>query len=121
MTAKNRKSVLLLISDLHKDVYGFRPSVNYSTWSDEKLFAEWDYLAKRVDEIIEQEKKEKAAAWRYWMKTMEVRAKDLNTSLSNVIRWDIEAHDVNGDLGFYCWQYDLSYEKEKEVRRLLLA
>ena len=38
-------------SDLHKDVYGFRPrGVNLSEWTYEKLVDETDYLMRELEE-----------------------------------------------------------------------
>jgi hypothetical protein len=52
-----------LISDLHKDALGYRPSADFmDMWknglSDEGRQAEWDYLCKMVEESIAREKAE---------------------------------------------------------------
>lgn len=56
-----------LVSDLHKDAYGFRPSPDFwDMWknglTDEGRQAEWDYLCKKVEQDIEREKAEALAA-----------------------------------------------------------
>ena len=48
-----------LFSDLHKDVYGFRPRGHWfydASTTDEQRQEEWDYLCKRLDEQLEEEK-----------------------------------------------------------------
>jgi len=56
-----------LISDLHKDAYGFRPSADFMDWWNNQLTdkgrqVEWEYLCKKVEQDIEREKEEAQAA-----------------------------------------------------------
>lgn len=56
-----------LVSDLHKDAYGHRPSAEFmDMWnnglSDEGRQAEWDYLVGVMKASIEQEKEEEQIA-----------------------------------------------------------
>ena len=54
-----------LFSDLHKDVYGFRPRGHWfydANTTDQERQEEWDYLCKRLDEQIDEENAAKAKA-----------------------------------------------------------
>ena len=54
-----------LFSDLHKDVYGFRPRGHWfydASTTDQERQEEWDYLCKRLGEQIEEENIAKAKA-----------------------------------------------------------
>lgn len=54
-----------LFSDLHKDVYGFRPRGHWfydANTTDQERQEEWDYLCKRLGEQIDEENVRKAEA-----------------------------------------------------------
>lgn len=56
-----------LFSDLHKDVYGFRPRDHWfydSNTTDQERQEEWDYLCQRLLEQLEEDKTSKASALR---------------------------------------------------------
>ena len=54
-----------LFSDLYKDVYGFRPRGHWfydANTTDEERQTEWDYLCKRLGEIMQEENDANAKA-----------------------------------------------------------
>lgn len=57
-TAEEREGVLQIMSDLHKDVYGFRPRyIDYEAFTNEELADEYNFLLNRLDEVMEEERK----------------------------------------------------------------
>lgn len=106
-----------LFSDLHKDVYGFRPRGHWfydEATTDDERQAEWDYLVHRLDQQIEEDNAEKAAnleAFRIQVKqNLALGAKDEQEA----IRWVVESlnpHPVDLSYGgdWVCYELGLAY------------
>ena len=100
-------------SDLHKDVYGFRPRGNaYVAWThmtDDEKQAEWDRLCGRLDEVMKEQQEEEALAIvefeKMVKKVMATGAGDRLTAL----RWIMDASDCNGDWEYLCYHCHLPY------------
>jgi hypothetical protein len=102
-----------IISDLHKDAYGFRPSESFwefwSTASDAEKQKEWDHLVERLNQSMEEEE----ANHRSCIARLEDRiagmiaigAKDR----AMAIRWLDEAYDTQGDMQFLEWNLGVPY------------
>lgn len=80
-----------IVSDLHKDAYGFRPSQSWwamwAAFNPDQMQAEWDHLIEVMNESIEMERLEKERALAEFkalvQKTIELGAGDEETAL----RW----------------------------------
>ena len=102
-----------VISDLHKDAYGFRPSESFwSDWlsysNDEKQKV-WDWMVVRVEESIDEEAREQQASIARFealvAKNIEVGAGDRETAL----RWIMDASDCDGDWERLCYKRNLPF------------
>jgi hypothetical protein len=102
-----------LISDLHKDAYGFRPKGDYFAWwescsADEKQ-AEWDRLH---DAFIAREESEREMEAED-IKNLEDRIVALREhgarSREMAVRWLDEAFETNGDISFLEWNLGVPY------------
>lgn len=110
-----------LVSDLHKDAYGFRPSASFwDMWnnglSDEGRQAEWDYLCAAADRAVDEEKREQDRAYNVFadrvVEAMLAGAKDRDEA----ILWLVRSLDEPKNVAFYgaewlCWEFGLSYDK----------
>ena len=102
-----------VVSDLHKDVYGFRPSQSFwAEWThstDAEKQRIWDDLLISLNAEIERERKaEQRAIAQFELlvaKTIEAGAANRETAL----RWIMESSDCNGDWEFFCFHYGLPY------------
>lgn len=103
-----------LISDLHKDAYGFRPSQSF--WSifaasngDQKQ-AIWDDLCDALEATVARERQEQARAVERFehliADLIRCGAKDFEMAL----RWLHEAHDTNGDNEYLEFMLGLPYK-----------
>lgn len=110
-----------LISDLYKDAYGFRPSneylKNYSSLSKEEQRKEDDYLQNIVDRSIEEERAQREHSYNVWFNSVSQIATSNNVSLGTAIRWDMEAHDTELDVGYYCYKTGIGYENEAFIKQ----
>ena len=102
-----------LISDLHKDAYGFRPSQSFwSTFAaanpDQKQ-AIWDDLLESLEATVARERAEQQRA----VKDFEVQLSNLLISgakdFAMALRWLHEAYDTNGDNDYLEFRLGLPY------------
>ena len=103
-----------IVSDLHKDAFGFRPSQNW--WADwgsmnsvEKQ-AEWDSLVVALDrandEFRDQEARAVVSFEALVTKTINSGAKTRESAL----RWIMEASTCDGDWEYLCFTHGLQYK-----------
>lgn len=112
-----------IVSDLHKDARGFRPSAGWwAQWKsmdDAGKQAEWDALCEEMDGELERERAARAAALVRWTSHIDQLMADNLIDRATAIRWDMQAAEADGDAGFYCYHWGLSYDLEAEINRVL--
>ena len=102
-----------IVSDLHKDAYGFRPSAYWwQVWSestDDQKQGTWDDLLDMASHSIERERQAHVRAIEKFeqlvAKTIEHGAGDRETAL----RWIMDASICDGDWEFLCHEHGLPY------------
>lgn len=105
-----------LFSDFHKDVYGFRPSVDHVFYSssDAEKQEYWDFLMEEGDRVMKMEElAEKQAIKEFETKILELiemGAGDRETA----IRWIADSYDKYDTYGYICWDFGIPYSYEKE-------
>lgn len=116
-----------LVSDLHKDAFGTRPSADYmDMWhnglSDEGRQAEWDYLLLALDRAIEEEQYEERLALKEFDKevlsVMEVGRCDEQTALAWMTPLEFEENpNLNKqDVEHWVWSAGILFtERGKEI------
>ena len=113
-----------IISDLHKDARGFRPTAGWwSVWedlSDDAKQETWDSLCQELSETMDRERRLEAEAMialhQRIQGTMLLGAKDEVQAL----KWIMEAeefddHDLQYGPSYFCYHFGLSYSAEKEL------
>lgn len=118
-----------LISDLHKDALGYRPSSTFwdswETYSPAEKQEEWDYLCNEVDKSIAREKAEAdqaVAEFDRWVKIEMQYADDEETAL----RWMTQEERDNGrmehsqDAEHWVWNQGFLFtDRGREVVQML--
>jgi hypothetical protein len=114
-----------IVSDLHKDARGFRPSQTWwSVWnrvSDDVKQDIWDALHQELSETIERESRAEARAALALTERLE-KMYDLGaTSEVQALKWIIEAEEFSDfDLqygpSYFCFHFGLSYNAAKNFR-----
>lgn len=115
----DRNEVLLSISDVSKEAYGYRVRQNYAAMSDEDLFATYDqYLSDAAHAAVEEVEREQAAtkAWNAHICNL-MNAHGI--SRRDALRWDMEAEGAEGDVSYYCFLVGIGYENEKTITQEL--
>lgn len=111
-----------IVSDLHKDAYGFRPSqIWWSEWkamSPEQKQSEWNFLCAMMEEAEQAENRAQARAYDAWCGRIWQMMDDFNCSKSTAIRWDMDAMEAD-DYGHYCYLNGMPYSVENEIKEAL--
>ena len=107
-----------IVSDLHKDARGFRPSESWwEGWifaSDDRKQAIWDSLLRELSEAMDQARAEEAAALASFEKrindTIALGARDVKTAL----KWIFEAEqfddfDLRYGPNYVAYHFNLNY------------
>ena len=88
-----------LFSDLHKDAYGFRPSIGHEFYeaSDERKQEIWDLTIEEVNESIKMERLSEAKAiLNLIARICEMRSLGAETD-ADALRWVIDAEGMDGN------------------------
>jgi hypothetical protein len=112
-----------VVSDLHKDARGFRPSQEWMREFASKDYLEQkdiiDNLAEEVEESINEDRQREARAEQEFNRVFNKIAQDFNTDFATAVRWDMDASDVDRtclqDVQHYFWLQGLSFQKIDEL------
>lgn len=117
---QEKRMLISMISDMHKDAYGFRPrGFNFSSMTMEELERYSDDLQLDViREIKHQEEMEKNNIKEFEksiLVIMEKGAGDRKTA----IRWMAQAEGEVNDMGYLCYLFNIPYSYENELKKAL--
>jgi hypothetical protein len=110
-------------SDLHKDIYGFRPSINnhpfYSVSNAERQIM-WDNMVELEHTIKMNKKREKESIKNFESMIndiIDIGADDRETA----IRWILESYNYNNydTHGYICRDLNIPYSYEKEFKNIM--
>ena len=116
-----------LVSDLHKDAFGYRPSADFmDMWnnglSDEGRQAEWDYMIKALNASMEEEKIRE----QYDLESFETSLKLIMDTHSideeTALRWmtQIERMENSQDIEHFVWGLGILFtERGKQIVEIL--
>jgi hypothetical protein len=113
-----------VLSDLHKEAFGFRPSASYYThWrslTDQDKQIEWDNLCAASDQSEQDERDAEARNYARWQTQLEELIRMGAGDKATAIRWDMQAQNADpGEVSFYCYARGLSYKAEDEIHAML--
>ena len=97
-----------LISDLHKDTYGFRPSQSYlQAFYDKSPVeqeAEWNSLCVELERREAEDRAQEQRSLEVFEARIQDMVCDFNISEATAIRWDMDAFevDIDGALAAHC-------------------
>lgn len=90
------------ISDLHKDVYGFRPSSDkYAGMSDAELTVEFNRLCKRLVAVLAEERQDKLNAQKAIENEIGTIVSEQGVDRATALRWIISARGMTNDVSMY--------------------
>lgn len=113
-----------LFSDLHKEVYGFRPSSDlYADWNSRTPRQKqelWNALCGEQEETIKQEKVAKACAMLALTERLEKMYELGAKSEVQALQWIMEAEefsdfDLQYGADYFCYHFGLDYTEGKKA------
>jgi hypothetical protein len=110
-----------IVSDLHKDAYGFRPGQSFSEYwnasDDDRKQRIWDDLLDALRREMEYQRQREAEAVHdfnvHLRSLLDAGAKDFEMAL----RWMHDAHDTNGDDEYLEYKLGLPYGHIAKARK----
>ena len=118
---ESRQNLLAIYSDIHKDATGSRPRdwAAIQLKSNEELLEDIEYFSKVADEEIERERAAQAEQKKLWEAHIAGIMRDNNVDRATALRWDMDAMDANGDVGYYIYLWNMDYQLENELLAML--
>jgi len=105
-----------IVSDLHKDAFGYRPTAEFwDMWknglSDEGRQAEWDYMIKALNDSIEEEKLREQYDLEAFEHQLVTIMKTHNIDEETALRWmtQIERIENSQDIEHWVWQFGILF------------
>jgi len=115
-----------IISDLHKDAYGFRPSQRFfDDWAEytpaEKQEV-WDMLCTEMERSMKEQAESEAAALVEFRKTVAAQMALCNVTWTKAVDYLADAEDIDidcdQDFDYFLWGQGIGYEDRANIRRL---
>lgn len=115
-----------IISDLHKDAYGFRPSQRFfNDWAEytpaEKQEC-WDMLCEEMDRSMKEQAAAEAAALVEFRKQVAATMKFCNCNWKKAVEFlaDAEDDDIDCDqyFDYFLWKQGIGYSDRAKIRKL---
>lgn len=104
----DRYNMLGSLSDLSKDVYGFRMRYNTDIMTDAEMQDIYDDLLEQLQGVIEQEKHVEQEAIKEFEATVSRLMEQLGASRIKVIEWLMDAENADSN-DYFCFCNDLPY------------
>tara|TARA_R110000868_G_scaffold201693_1_gene449191 strand:+ start:496 stop:876 length:381 start_codon:yes stop_codon:yes gene_type:complete len=108
-----------LISDLHKDAHGKRPSLAFwDAWtfdSDKGKQATWDYLVMIMNESVSHTDDAEAQNLRLFKDKLQNIMADRGCGWKEAIRRCLLINDMVNDIEHFLWQEGISFAKIDEI------
>ena len=116
-----------IISDLHKDAYGFRPREGFwnmwAAFNDDQKQVEWDRLIGVMDESMEQQRLEEESALKEFRKTLRKVMDTMNCSWNRAVEVlaEAEGDDLSYDFDYFMWKQGLGFDDRQKIHKLYEA
>lgn len=113
-----------IISDLHKEAYGFRPREGWwNMWAafnaDQKQ-ATWDSLIADLDDAIEQQEQQEAQALVEFRQSLRKVMDLMNCTWNRAVEVlaEAEGDDLSYDFDYFMWKQGVGFEDRLKIKKL---
>ena len=115
-----------IVSDLHKDARGFRPSEYFwEEWTqspDPVKQTIWDNLVVEMEQSMAAQAEQEARALKAFRKTLATQMKFCNTDWKTALGYLADAEDCDiahaQDFDYFLWCQGIGYEDRLKIRKL---
>lgn len=117
----DRDDLISLISDAHKDAYGFRPRHNWSEWGREELETFAVQCCQEAQEACERERELERRATDEYEATLARIQREHDLDRHAAMRWLFDASDVRTDdemdVDRFFWEMGVSFVEARRYHR----
>lgn len=111
-------------SDLHKDVYGFRPRNNrFLDATPEEQEKMWDYLLEENDRVMKEDEEREIRSDKEFENgikmVMEIGAPDRETAIRWILSNELDEYDLRYGFDYIRYNWGISYKYQKEIQPIL--
>lgn len=120
MNIEQRNEMIDMISDLSKDVYGFRMRYDYDSMSDDELSEKFDDLQNELVDVLERDKEGAAKALDEFNATVENYMNEYNLTVEKAIEWMLQGYGLTfceRDLDYMLWECGLNHHDASYIIR----
>ena len=116
-----------IISDLHKEAYGFRPREGFwnmwAAFNDGQKQAEWDRLINVMDESMEQQRLEEENALKEFRATLRKVMDTMNCSWNRAVEVlaEAEGDNLSYDFDYFMWKQGIGFDDRQKIHKLYEA
>lgn len=111
-----------IVSDLHKDAYGFRPAQRFfddwNTYSDDEKQECWDTMIKDMEANMEIQKKEEADALIEFRAEIRQVMDLVSCKWNDALRHLLVAEDQEEEIDYFLWGRGLGFEDRNKIHNL---
>ena len=115
-----------IVSDLHKDARGFRPSEYFwEEWTQSPADAKqqiWDNLCVEMEQSMAEQKAAEAAALVEFRKVVAAQMKFCDVRWTKAVEYLCDAEgdniDCDQDFDYFLWKQGIGYEDRAKIRKL---
>jgi len=115
-----------IVSDLHKDARGFRPSEYFwEEWTQSPADAKqqiWDNLCVEMEQSMAEQKAAEAAALVEFRKVVAAQMKFCDVRWTKAVEYLADAEDIDidcdQDFDYFLWGQGIGYEDRANIRKL---
>lgn len=124
-----------LISDLHKDARGTRPTMDWMQAFTESTYEEqeaiWESLCDELEQREAERRADEADALAVFERRLEDMQADYGIDLATALRWDMDAFEVDiagaietfGDatqeIEFYLWKQGIAFDQYQRFVKII--
>jgi predicted Fe-S protein YdhL (DUF1289 family) len=116
-----------ILSDLHKDARGFRPSasymMNWNAMSDADKQTTWNNLVEEVERSIDEDKAREAEAVENFKKLIQIYVDNGAADEETALRWltSEEEFKHEQDIEHFAWKADILHTKygEELIKKII--
>ena len=113
-----------IISDLHKDARGYRPSQDFwhgwNTMGDDTKQSVWDMLIEEMNSAMEMQRLEEEKALNEFRQTLRKVMDIMNCTWNRAVEVlaEAEGDDLSYDFDYFMWKQGVGFDDSRKIKKL---
>ena len=113
-----------IISDLHKDARGYRPSQDFwhgwNTMGDDTKQSVWDMLIEEMNSAMEMQRLEEEKALTEFRQSLRKVMDVMNCTWNRAVEVlaEAEGDDLSYDFDYFMWKQGVGFDDSRKIKKL---